>query len=123
MKTKTDLIYEYLTTKCVGKDKRQKSNFFMDMFDIHSNKTFRSHIEKMRNGMSDKYPIRIESISGRNGGYYVRKINEPTDTVEKFKQRTKKTAQTAKALEKAPAFGQLRLKIKKIFGGIRHEVN
>ncbi|MCI9585673.1 MAG: hypothetical protein HFH45_03455 [Bacilli bacterium] len=112
---KTDLIYEYLTTKCVGKENRLKSNFFMDKFDIHNNKTFRSHIEKMREGMHDKYPIRIESISGRNGGYYVRRPNESVNTVAKFKQRTRRTAQRARELEKAPALGQFKMKFKKIF--------
>lgn len=114
MKNKTDLIYEYLTENCIGKENRKKSNYFMEKYDINNNKTFRHHIEKMRFN-TDEYPIRIESIAGKHGGYYVKRDNEVTTTVEKFKQRTARTAKTARALEKTPALGQLKIKLKKLF--------
>lgn len=113
---KQDLIYEYLIKNCVGKENRKKSTFFMKLFDIANNKTFRYYIEKIRYN-TDKYPIRVESVSGKNGGYYIAKRNEKTDTVEKFKQRTRKTALTASKLKKTPILGQIKMKFKEIFKG------
>lgn len=111
---KLDEIYKCLLKECIGKENRKKSNYFMNKFGITNNKTFRSYIEKIRYN-TDKYPIRVESISGQNGGYYIARKNEKTDTVAKFKQRTRKTAMTARKLEKTPILGQIRIKIKKLF--------
>ena len=109
-----DIIYDYLIKHCVGKENRKKSTFFMKKFGILDNKTFRSYIEKIRYN-TDKYPIRVESMSGKNGGYYIARKNEKTDTVAKFKQRTRKIAMTAKKLEKTPILGQIRIKMEKLF--------
>lgn len=101
-------------TECIGRENRKKSNYFMEKLDISNNKTFRGYIEQIRYD-NNTYPVRVESVSGSNGGYYIARRDEKTDTVEKFKQRIKKTARTTKQLEKTPILGQIRIKIKSLF--------
>ena len=94
-----DLIYNYLILKCVGYDNRVKGQVLMKKFGIKDHKTFRKHIELIR--QSPDCPRMIGSKAGQNGGYWIiANKKEFDDTVFHLYARAKEMKKTAKLLQK-----------------------
>lgn len=64
-----ELIYEYLTTNCVGIDNRVKGWELMKKFNIKDHKTLRGYIQDLR--QDENLDKLIGSLAGKNGGFYI----------------------------------------------------
>ena len=95
----SDLIYNYLTLKCVGYDNRIKGQVLMSKFKIKNHKTLRSYIELIR--QSPDCPRMVGSEAGRNGGYWIIANKEEfNDTVFHLYARAKEMQRTAKTMQR-----------------------
>lgn len=95
----TELIYNYLTAKCIGYENRVKAKTIMQMFDINDHKTFRSYIQMIREDRT--YPQIIGSQAGKDGGYWIiANKKEFDDTVFHLYARAKEMEKMCKILKK-----------------------
>ena len=94
-----EVIYSYLLKKCVGYENRIKGKALMNLFDIKDHKTFRSHIQFIRENPA--YNRLIGSEAGKQGGYWIIANKEEFDrTVHHLYLRAKEMERTSKIMNK-----------------------
>lgn len=98
---KPNQIYNYLMQNCIGYDNRIKSDVLMDLFEIRSNKTFRTYIEIAR----EEFDYFIASEAGRQGGYWIASNKKDKQiTYNNLNLRAKRMLETSKRMMKKKLF-------------------
>ena len=102
-------IYDYLKKNAVGYSKRVKSSTLMKEFDIKDNKTFRAHIQNIR--QSEVLQKIVCSEAGKNGGYWIATNDkEIEETLEHLYKRSMEMLKTYSIIQKKTGLdGQIRI--------------
>ena len=102
-------IYDYLKKNAVGYSKRVKSSILMKEFDIKDNKTFRAHIQSIR--QSEVLQKIVCSEAGKNGGYWIATNDkEIEETLEHLYKRSMEMLKTYSIIQKKTGLdGQIRI--------------